>query len=111
MRSAMEAFKLANGLFVIPLMMAYTPLLLTGDTGWMDVLTAGLITLVMIVTLAGVLEGYLFAQAQNWLRALGLVSAALLLFPMTATRIAGLAGAVVFFTVNWLASRRAPHAP
>ncbi|HCD28577.1 MAG TPA: transporter, partial [Gammaproteobacteria bacterium] len=40
MRSAVEAFKLANGLFVIPLMMAYTPLLYGVDAGWGDVLWA-----------------------------------------------------------------------
>ena len=54
----LSALKLANGLFVIPLMMAYSPLLLTPDQGWPVVLLAGAVTLLLIVVLAMALEGF-----------------------------------------------------
>ena len=41
MRSAVEAVKLASGLFIIPLMMAYA-LLLSTEFGWGGVLLAAM---------------------------------------------------------------------
>ena len=37
MKTAVEAFKLSNGLFVIPFLMAYTPLLFVDELAWFDV--------------------------------------------------------------------------
>ena len=65
MKTAVEAFKLSNGLFVIPLLMAYTPLLLLEDLGWFDVAFAGFNGLVLIVLLAVVLERFAFCTLQN----------------------------------------------
>ncbi|MEM7077456.1 MAG: TRAP transporter fused permease subunit [Pseudomonadota bacterium] len=90
MRSAIEAFKLASGLFVIPLMMAFAPLLLTGDTGWADVLLAGAITLVLMITLAMAVERYLFTDLSGLESAIGLVAAGLLVWPDAVTRGVGM---------------------
>ena len=68
MASAVSALKLANGLFVIPLMMAYSPLLLTPDQGWPVVLLAGAVTLLLIVVLAMALEGFLWTTVPTYLR-------------------------------------------
>ena len=99
MRSAIEAFKLANGLFVIPLMMAYAPLLLTGENGWPQVLFAGVVTLGMVVTIAMLNERFLFAPLNKVGFVIGLSAIVLLLIPYDLSRILGLV--IVVALVVW----------
>lgn len=99
MRSAIEAFKLANGLFVIPLMMAYAPLLLTGENGWPQVLFAGVVTLGMVVTIAMLNERFLFAPLNKVGFVIGLSAIVLLLIPYDLSRIVGLV--IVVALVVW----------
>ena len=106
MASAVSALKLANGLFIIPLMMAYTPLLLTETQGWSVVLLAGAVTLLLIVVLAMALEGFLITTVPTYMRAVAIVCAGLLVWPATSARIVGLVLALLLFAVNWLQSRR-----
>jgi TRAP transporter 4TM/12TM fusion protein len=101
MRSAVEAFKLANGLFVIPLMMAYSPLLLTSDLGWSAVLVAGLITMAMMVAVAVCIEGYLFTHADKASRIACLGIAGLLVYPNDISRMIGFILAFGVFTKNY----------
>ena len=106
MASAVSALKLANGLFIIPLMMAYTPLLLTETPGWSVVLLAGAVTLLLIVVLAMALEGFLITTVPTYMRTVAIVCAGLLVWPATSARIAGVVLALLLFAVNWLQSRR-----
>jgi TRAP-type uncharacterized transport system fused permease subunit len=106
MRSAVEAFKLANGLFVIPLMMAYSPLLLTSELGWSAVLGAAVITMTMIVAVAVCVEGYLFAQVSKQSRWASLVVAGLLVYPNDLSQTFGLGLAALVFAKNYFDSRR-----
>lgn len=78
MKTAVEAFKLSNGLFVIPLLMAYTPLLLLDDLRWLDVVFAGLNALVLIVLLAIVLERFAFCALGNHEICIALISMVLI---------------------------------
>ena len=106
MRSAIEAFKLANGLFVIPLMMAYTPLLLADGNTWFDVLFAGLVALAMVVTIAMLSERFLFVALGKSGFALGFIAIICLLVPYDLVRIAGvtLAGGLVLS--NWFSATK-----
>lgn len=106
MAAAVSALKLANGLFVIPLMMAYSPLLLTDAHGWSVVLLAGAVTLLLIVVLAMALEGYLWTTVPTYLRGAALVCAGLLVWPTTSVRLAGVALALLLFALNWLQAKR-----
>jgi len=106
MRSAIEAFKLANGLFVIPLMMAYSPLLLTSELGWVPVLGAGVVTMTMIVAVAVCVEGYLFTHVANVSRWASLLVAGLLVYPNDVSHYIGLFLALAVFAKNYLDSRR-----
>ena len=106
MKSAFEAFKLANGLFVIPVMMAYSPLLLNQHNGWPTVLLAGTVTLAIIVSLAIVLESYLFTIVSKSWRLVGVVSVFAMLIPIDWLRIAGVAGCGSIIVYNYLLSRR-----
>jgi TRAP transporter 4TM/12TM fusion protein len=105
MRSAVEAFKLASGLFVIPLMMAYTPLLLDSVNGWGDVLFAAVLTLSLIVAIAMLSERFLFDVVTLPYVFVGLVAIGLLLVPETWIRIVGIAVVLALILQNYRASR------
>ncbi len=111
MSAAVEAFKLANGLFVIPLMMAYSTLLLAGENGWGDVLEAAGITLALILMIAMTVERYLFtAMPKAWLPVC-VISVILLLVPFGPVRWGGVLLALVVLAFNFQASRRASIQP
>ena len=105
MKTAIEAFKLSNGLFVIPLLMAYTPLLLLDDLGWVDALLAGFNALVLIVLLAIVLERFAFCVLQRNEILLSLVSMILVVSPNMVLKCIGLSLAVVLLTINYKKAR------
>ena len=106
MRSAVEAFKLANGLFVIPIMMAYAPLLLTGGNGWLDVFGAAGITLALVVTIAMSVERYLFTHMTKLMVLLSVTAAVLLVLPSTWSRACGLLVCLLVLALNYRAHRR-----
>ena len=90
MKTAVEAFKLSNGLFVIPLLMAYTPLLLLDDLRWLDVVFAGLNALVLIVLLAIVLERFAFCALGNHEICIALISMVLICLTNPISKCVGL---------------------
>ncbi len=109
MQSAFSAFKLSAGLFVIPLMMAYSPLLLTPQRGWSDVLLASLVCLGLIVALAASVERYLFTALSGAQASLAVLSAVLLVIPSTASRVAGLCLCVGVVAANYVGQRGKPQ--
>jgi TRAP transporter 4TM/12TM fusion protein len=70
------SWKLAKGLYIIPLLFAYTPLI---GGGWLEVLPVALIALAGLYAFAGVFEGHLEGPLTVWQRSLLALSAALLL--------------------------------
>jgi len=101
MRSAVEAVKLASGLFVIPLMMAFSPLLLSTEFGWSGVLVGALVTGLLMLMLVMVLQQFLFAPV-SWLARMAALSAAMLLvYPSTLSRAVGALLAFGVMVVNY----------
>lgn len=90
MGAAFEAVKLAKGLFIVPLMMVYSPLLYTGDTTAYELLFAGVWTAGVIVASAIAIEGWAFARLHSGLRICALCSAAALVYPSVFSRVVGL---------------------
>ncbi len=106
MRAAVEAFKLANGLFVIPLMMAYSPLLLGGENSWWDVAQAAFFTLLLIVMLGITLQRFAFTHlSRGWCLLAG-SCAVLLLLPFAQLRMIGAGLSVLVLVMNALDHRR-----
>ena len=89
MGSAVEAVKLASGLFIIPLMMAYSPLLLSAEFGWAGVLLSAVVTGLLMLMLAMLLQQYLFRPVTPVGRTIALLAAALLVYPSTVSRAVG----------------------
>ncbi|GAM59526.1 fused permease component [Vibrio ishigakensis] len=78
MRSSVEAFKLAGGLFIIPIMMAYTDIVNTQD-GVVAVLLSVAQTLAIIIAVAISIEGYLLKSLKLVERVVAFIAIPLLL--------------------------------
>ena len=104
MRSAVAAFKLANGFFVIPLMMAYSTLLLIPGNDWSAVLLAALVCAGVIVGLAAVIEGLLFAPLGLVARAVMALATAALIYPSFWSRLIGGLLLLAGLVFNWRSS-------
>lgn len=77
MRTAFTSWKLAKGIYIIPIIMAYRPLLMNGTP--FDVITTMLATLVGLIAFAACLDRY-FLDHATWLEVLLLFCAAFCLF-------------------------------
>ncbi|MFN3231643.1 MAG: TRAP transporter permease [Alphaproteobacteria bacterium] len=98
------AWKIAKGLYIIPFLFAYTPIL-SGD--WLAALQVFGFALVGVYALAGALDGYLERPLIPLLRALSALAGVMLLWPEPLTiNLTGLAIFAVLFAV----SRRAASA-
>ncbi|WP_408057196.1 TRAP transporter permease [Veronia nyctiphanis] len=78
MKTGFTAWKIAKGLYLVPLLMAYTPLV-NGDM--YQVMIVGGFSLIGTWALVGAMEGYLEGELSIVLRAVSLVSAILLMWP------------------------------
>lgn len=78
MKSSVEAFKLAGGLFIIPIMMAYTNLV-NSEAGVVDLTYSIIQTLTIIIAIAVAIEGYLIRVLTLSERLLALFSIPLIL--------------------------------
>lgn len=101
MGSAVEAVKLASGLFVIPLMMAFSPLLLSAEYGWTGVLVSAAVTGLLLLMLMMVMQRYLFASVSAAVQLAALLAAALLVYPSGLTRMLGALLAALLMAINY----------
>ncbi len=106
MRSALAAFKLSAGLFVIPLMMAYSPLLLTHDRSWSDVVPAAGFCLLLIIAIAMLAERFLFAPLSRGWCFIVAIAGGLLVLPSVSLRLGGGGILVAVMLANWRLARR-----
>lgn len=104
MKAAVQAFKLAQGFFIIPIMMAFSGLI------WMegqniDFVIAIILTIGLIIAFAGSIEGRLATKLSVPARALLLVSGFTMLVPYLYINIAGIAVIVVITFINYRLSQ------
>ena len=99
MQSAVQAFKLAQGFFLIPLMMAFSPLIYDGENllGFMFAIVT---TIALIVAFAGAIEGRLIKSLSLVERAVLLVVPFALIFSGLAIKLAAVAVVVVIASLN-----------
>ena len=104
MRSAVQAFKLAQGFFIIPIMMAFSGLI------WMegqniDFVIAIVLTIGLIVAFAGTIEGRLATKLPLFARGLLLIAGFTMLVPYIFINMAGIAIIVMVCLINYRLSR------
>jgi TRAP transporter 4TM/12TM fusion protein len=100
MKSAIQAFKLAQGFFIIPIMMAFSGLI------WMegqniDFVIAIILTIGLIVAFAGTIEGRLATKLPVVARALLFVSGFAMLVPYLYINVVGIAIIVIVTLANY----------
>ncbi|MBB4929689.1 TRAP transporter 4TM/12TM fusion protein [Lipingzhangella halophila] len=109
MRTGVSAWKFAKGLYLIPLLMAYSPLLLNGTPA--EVAWAAASGMVALVAAAVALEGFM-RRRTLLVERIGFTIAAVLVFhPDFWTDAAGVALAAVLFAVQFLGEKTAIEAP
>jgi len=89
MGAAVEAVKLAKGLFIVPLMMVYSPLLLTAANDWGGALSGAFWCALLIVASATAIEGFAFRPMPALQRLLCIIASVLLVYPSLGTRVLG----------------------
>jgi len=98
MQTGLTAWKIAKGLYVMPLLFAYTPLL---SGSLIEILTVSGFALVGLYAMTGVLQGYLEARLGLTARCGVAVAGVLLLWPASIpVHLLGLALFAVLFTLN-----------
>ncbi|QYK00725.1 TRAP transporter permease [Shewanella psychrotolerans] len=100
MKSSVEAFKLAGGLFIIPIMMAYTDLL-NFEAGLVGFMFALLQASIIIVALAIAIEGYMLTKLNLIERLVALFSIPLILFNPYNAGIAGIVVILALMVIQW----------
>jgi len=104
MRTALTSWKLAKGLYILPVVMAYHPLLLNGPV--VEVLKTIFYTLFALVAFVAAMERYLLAPV-SWIEAiLYAVSAVALLWKDPTEQHVGFALFAVLFIFHYFKTRR-----
>ncbi|WP_426414877.1 TRAP transporter permease [Aestuariirhabdus sp. LZHN29] len=101
MATGLTAWKVAKGLYVIPLLFAYTPII---GGSWEEVVRVFLFSLVGLYAFVGLMEGFLEGPLKLWTRGLCGVAALALMWPHDLL-ILNVAGLVLFAALFW-GSRR-----
>ncbi|MGG5575413.1 TRAP transporter permease [Vibrio diazotrophicus] len=106
MRSAVQAFKLAQGFFLIPAMMAFSGLIWV-EGEHLHFAIAIIATISLFIAFAGGIEGRLFVPLLMWQRAVLLCMALGVLFLSDLNRLIALAVIVVICLMNYRQQSRA----
>ncbi|PKH02716.1 transporter [Psychromonas sp. MB-3u-54] len=100
MKAAVQAFKLAQGFLIIPIMMAFSGLIwIEGENT--EFVISIVLTIGLIVAVAGSIEGRLFAKLPLYNRVLLLLSAFALLVPHHFINIAGVIIILIIAFLNY----------
>jgi len=105
MKTAFQAWKMAKGLYLIPLFMVYNPELIYGGETWYYAWTI-VVGFVALAAFAAALEGYMFTRMAWYSRVLSAVGLVLIFYPSFAFEVAGMAVMLTVLGIN-LARRRA----
>ncbi len=103
MRTGLAAWRTAKGIYIIPLLFAYTPLL---SASWLDALTIFAFAALGLWALSAVLEGHWEAPLPMWMRSALAVLGVILLSPLG---LIAHAGAAALMALLFFLHRRSPQ--
>jgi len=105
MKAAVQAFKLAQGFFIIPIMMAFSSLIwVEGDNG--SFVFAILLTMALIVAFAGSIEGRLVTNLSVISRCILLLSGGLIFLPYEYLNIIAVVNIILVTIFNYYSSKK-----
>ncbi|SDH48908.1 TRAP transporter permease [Roseospirillum parvum] len=105
MKTSIEAWKFAKGLYLIPLFMVFNPVIITGGPLPL-VLWTGAIAILALVAFAATLEGHLFTRMDPLSRLLVIPGVIALFQPDITIEAIGAAGLLAVLGLNALLARR-----
>ena len=111
MRTGFASLKLAKALYIVPFLMAYTPILMDKDAAWLTILTIWTTGFMGFFCLSAALEGYLRRNLQVWERVLFALAGALLFFHVTWMEISGTVLMAVMIGTQYLSAAKSPSTP
>jgi TRAP transporter 4TM/12TM fusion protein len=107
MKTAFTSWKLAKGLYILPIIMAYHPLLLNGPTG--DIVFTIILSTLAIISFVACMERY-FLTKMSWPETiLHGVTAAMLIWSNRSLNYVGLILFVLLVTLQIVMRKRKPH--
>lgn len=106
MKSAVQAFKLAQGFFLIPMMMAFSELILVPGESFLEYLFAIVTTIAIIVAFAGTIEGYIIDRLKYYDRAVLALSGTLCVFMHDKIRLALIVVIFSVILINYFKKKR-----
>lgn len=104
MKTAFQGWKMAKGLYLIPLFMIYNPDLITGGDTWYFIWTV-VIAFVALLAFAAALEGYMFTSMAWYSRVLAAVGLVLIFYPSFTYEVIGLVVMASVILINLVRSR------
>ncbi len=99
MRTAFQAWKMAKGLYLIPLFMVYNPELIYGGETWYYIWTI-VVGFVALGAFAAALEGYMFTRMAWYSRVLAAVGLILIFYPSFTHEAVGMTIMLVVLGIN-----------
>ena len=100
MRTGVEAWKFAKGLYLIPLFMIYNPEMITGGP-WLVVLWTVLTAIAALGAFTAALEGYMFTHMYTFSRALVALGLVGIFWPNLLFELAGFALILLVLGINY----------
>ncbi len=97
MKTGFAAWSLAKGLYIIPLLFAYSKLL---DGTWLEIIEAGLMGLMGLFAYTVMFEGHFYKKINIFERLLWLITTVLLFYPNIDTQYIGLALVIGLYLYN-----------
>ncbi|MQA85646.1 MAG: TRAP transporter fused permease subunit [Streptosporangiales bacterium] len=104
MATGWESWKLGRGLYIVPFLMAFSPLV---DGPWLAVIPVVFTAVLGIYALTAGMSGYLLRDTRRWEAALLLVAGVLLIYPGYRPEVAGGALLAALLLLQWTRTRRA----
>jgi TRAP transporter 4TM/12TM fusion protein len=105
MKTGVQAWKFAKGLYLIPLFLVYNPEMVIGGPTWYVgwTIVAGLVAL---SAFAAALEGYMFTHMAWYSRLLVTAGLVMIFYPSFPVEIAGMMIMLFVLSINWMKWRR-----
>lgn len=100
MKTGVQAWKFAKGLYLIPLFLVYNPEMVVGGPTWYVIWTV-VTALVSLFAFAAALEGFMFTRMIWFNRILVGVGLVMIFYPVFAVEVLGLGVMLLVLAINW----------
>ena len=105
MRTGFASLKLGKALYIVPFLMAYTPINITEGAAWFDILVVWVSGFMGFFCTSASLEGYMRRKLEIWERVVFAVAGGLLFFYVPWMKITGAAIMAVMIAIQFMSAK------